>query len=180
MKQVKSMAIDPIFDDIQIVKMVQKTPKRHIHVRRGRGGQQFRYATTSYVQKVLNEAFGWAWSFQVIDKGVDDKKQGIWVQGRLTVLSKESLQPMIIKEQFGGADIKYVRGTDQYVDIADDYKAASSDALKKCASLLGICADLYADQQTADEIVDRAEKVKAVIIEQMKEKDANSKPAETE
>ena len=162
---VKSMAIDPVFNDKQLVKLVSKTPKQHIHTRPGRGGQTFRYATTSYVQKVLNEAFGWAWSFQVVDKGLDPSETGVWVHGRLTVINKETMQPMIIKEQFGSSDIKKSKDG-KFVDYADDLKSAASDALKKCSSLLGICADLYADPQTAKEIDERVEKVKAVIMAQ--------------
>lgn len=164
-KLVKSMAIDPVFTDKQLVKLVSKTPKQHIHERKGRGGQTFRYPTASYVQKVLNEAFGWAWSFQVVDKGLDPDQSGVWVHGRLTVINKETMQPMVIKEQFGSSDIK--RSKDgKLVDYADDLKSATSDALKKCSSLLGICADLYADPQTAKEIDERVEKVKAVIMAQ--------------
>lgn len=171
--QVQSMAINPIFNDKQIVMLVQKTPTQHIHARKGRGGQTFKYATTSYVQKVLNEAFGWAWSFQVVSKELIGNQ--VVVQGRLTVINKETLQPMIIKEQFGGAEVKYLKGTDIPVDLADDFKAAASDALKKAASLLGVSADLYADPQTASEITSRAEKVKAVILaKHQKEQDDNN------
>ena len=52
----------------------------------------------------------------------------------------------IVKTQFGGADIKrHASGASsgRPLSIADDYKAAASDALKKCASLLGIGLDLY-------------------------------------
>src|SRR5205085_662824 len=52
----------------------------------------------------------------------------------------------IVKTQFGGAEIKrHASGprSGRPLSIADDYKAAASDALKKCASLLGIGLDLY-------------------------------------
>lgn len=180
MSQVKSMAINPIFTDTQLVKLVSTTPKQHIMVRQGRGGQRFKYATTSYVQKVLNEVFGWSWSFQIVDKGNDPQEIGVWVHGRLTIIDKESRQPIIIKEQFGSSDIKKDK-SGKIVDYADDLKSASSDALKKCASLLGICADLYADPQTASEITQRADKVKAVLLEKLtKEQNVDDKPEKTE
>ena len=64
-------------------------------------------------------------------------------------------EPIIIKEQFGRADIKFkneyktVNGkqvkviTDDCLDYGDDCKAAATDALKKCASELGIASDIY-------------------------------------
>ena len=44
---------------------------------------------------------------------------------------------------FGGSDIARHRETQKPVSIADDLKAAASDALKKCATLFGIGLHLY-------------------------------------
>jgi hypothetical protein len=59
-----------------------------------------------------------------------------------------------VKTQFGGADIKrHASGakSGRPLSIADDYKAAASDALKKCASLLGIGLDLYGRDRPYDQ-----------------------------
>jgi len=62
----------------------------------------------------------------------------------------------IIKTQFGRADIKFKSGknergekipTDQPLDLGNDLKAATTDALKKCASELGIASDVYAPNE---------------------------------
>jgi hypothetical protein len=45
--------------------------------------------------------------------------------------------------QFGRVDIKFKRGTKFPLDIGNDLKAATTDALKKCAAELGIAADIY-------------------------------------
>jgi hypothetical protein len=59
----------------------------------------------------------------------------------------------IVKTQFGGAEIKrHASGprSGRPLSIADDYKAAASDSLKKCASLLGIGLDLYGRDRPYD------------------------------
>ena len=104
----KSMTItkNAVFKQNQLVTLVQKTPKEHIKIRPGRGGKQFKYVTTSYVQSVLNTVFGWGWSFEVKDKGISPDGSSVWVLGKLTILNPKTQEPMIIKEQFGSSDIK--------------------------------------------------------------------------
>jgi hypothetical protein len=123
----------------QVLKMVQQTPPQHIYTRPAKGGGTWSYITQSYVVKVLNFVFGWNWDFEIVDKGQEGGQ--VWVQGKLTVKSPKGEQ--IIKTQFGRADIKYKKDTKIMLDYGNDLKAASSDALKKCASLIGIGSDIY-------------------------------------
>jgi hypothetical protein len=85
--------------------------------------------------------FGWLWDFQIIDKGTIGAQ--VWVQGRLTIRNPKTLEPLIVREQFGGADIKFKKGTKAPLDYANDLKASATDALKKCASELGSAPDIY-------------------------------------
>lgn len=124
----------------QLVKILQQTPKNHVYKRKGRGGQVFDYVTGSYITKALNFVFGWNWDFEVMEHGVQGDQ--IWVKGRLTVRgTKEGEQ--IVKTQFGRADIKFKKDTKVMLDFGNDLKAATTDAMKKCASLLGIASDIY-------------------------------------
>ena len=169
---------ESIFKQNQLVTLVQATPKEHVRERQGRGGKRFQYVTTSYVQNVLNTVFGWAWSFEVKNQGLSPDNTSVWVLGKITILDPLTHLPMIIKEQFGSSDIKKSKEGKE-LDYADDLKSAASDSIKKCASLLGIAADLYADPETADEITQKAEAVKGVLIEmrkkaqELKEKEEN-------
>ena len=124
----------------QLLFILQKTPADHIYTRPAKGGGTWEYVTGVYVKKVLNYTFGWMWDFEIKDKGREGDL--VWVQGRLTINSKAG-KPMIVKEQFGRADIKFKRGTKTPLDYGNDLKAASTDALKKCASELGIASDVY-------------------------------------
>ena|SRR5215469_4867832 len=114
------------------------TPTEKIKTRPGRGGQVFRYVEASYVIELLNQIFNGLWDFEIVDQQVG--KTQVWVKAKLIV--KISPELTITKTQFGGSDIK-LKQDGTMVDIADDLKAAGQDALKKCASLLGIAADLY-------------------------------------
>lgn len=121
----------------QLTFITQKTPNQFIKTRPGPGGRMVKYVEVGYVINVLNQAFGWDWDFKILDQQVG--KRQVWVRGELTVRAGNHV---ITKGQFGGSDIKFNRNGDP-VSIADDLKAASSDCLKKCASMLGIAGDVY-------------------------------------
>ncbi len=140
-KTVKALTLIPApIKEKQLLFILQKTPANHISHRPAKGGGTWDYVTGVYVKKVLNYVFGWMWDFQIVDKGREDNL--VWVQGRLTIKNKTG-KPMIIKEQFGRADIKFKKGTSIALDYGNDLKAATTDALKKCASELGIASDVY-------------------------------------
>jgi hypothetical protein len=128
--------------EAQVDFLMQRTPRREIKMRAGRGGMQFAYVEHGYVTERLNLVFGFNWDFEIVDKQILDEE--VIVEARLTVRTPGG--QTIVKTQFGGAEIKrHASGTrsGRPLSIADDYKAAASDALKKCASLLGIGLDLY-------------------------------------
>ena len=126
--------------DRQLMRIVQKTPREHVYNRKGKGGKTFRYVTGSYVQRVLNYVFAWNWDFEVISHG--NENGHIWVQGRLTVRGNKPGQT-ISKTQFGRAEVKMLRDGKGMVDYGNDLKAATTDCMKKCASMFGIASDIY-------------------------------------
>ncbi|HEY6019440.1 MAG TPA: Rad52/Rad22 family DNA repair protein, partial [Candidatus Paceibacterota bacterium] len=122
----------------QVNFLMQRTPKEEVYTRPGKGGKSFTYIEIGYVIYVLNRVFGFKWDFEVVSK---ERLEGeVMVLGRLTVVAPAG--GYIRKEQFGQSDIKTDRQGNT-LSIADDYKAVASDALKKCASLLGIGSDVY-------------------------------------
>lgn len=122
----------------QLAFISQKTPSQFIKSRPGPGGISLAYVEVGYVISMLNQVFGYDWDFKVLDQQVGKKQ--VWVRGELTVRVKDHA---VTKGQFGGADIKMNRSSGEAVSIADDLKAAASDCLKKCASMLGIAGDVY-------------------------------------
>lgn len=123
----------------QLTFMLQKTPRQHVYKRPGKGGQKFDYVTVSYIQKALNFAFGWNWDFEIVEHGKE--ADHVWVMGKLTVRGMKPGQ-QIVKTQFGRSEVKKLKAGGN-VDYGNDLKAAASDALKKCASLLGFASDIY-------------------------------------
>jgi len=112
----------------------------NVREREGRGGRMLSYVAGHDVVHRLNEAFDGDWSFQVKHQQVLNDQ--VVVLGRLTAADS-------VKEQFGGSDIMYFKGTQNAVSISDDFKAATTDALKKCASLMGVALHLYDDREDA-------------------------------
>lgn len=141
----KKLMLAPSFLKVQqLLHILQKTPKQHIYTRPGKpSSMEWEYVTGTYVKKILNYVFGWLWDFEVVEHG--EKGDLIWVLGKLTVKDKKGLT--ISKTQFGRADIKFQKGKPHkpefMVDFGNDLKAATTDALKKCASEFGIASDIY-------------------------------------
>lgn len=132
----------------QLTFMLQRTPKEQVYRRKGRGGKDFDYVTGSYITKALNYVFGWNWDFEVVEHG----KEGdhVWVLGRLTVRGTKPGEN-ITKTQFGRSDVKVLTSGKGNVDYGNDLKAATTDALKKCASMLGFASDIYGKMEYRQE-----------------------------
>jgi hypothetical protein len=81
----------------------------------------------------LNDSFEGQWSFEIITQ----EKEGseVIVLGKLTVEG-------VSKTQFGSNKISLSKAG-EVISIGDDWKAAGSDSLKKCASLFGVGLHLY-------------------------------------
>lgn len=114
------------------------TPKQFIKSRPS-GGGMVKYVEVGYVIGELNNAFGPFWEWKIIDKTVG--AGDIWVQGELTVKDQTS-GFSITKTGFGGSKVKKTKDGN-IMNIGNDLKAASSDALKKAASLFGIASDVF-------------------------------------
>jgi hypothetical protein len=49
----------------------------------------------------------------------------------------------VVKCQFGSSKITRTKDTGEIISLADDLKAAGTDSLKKCATMLGVGLYLY-------------------------------------
>jgi len=108
-----------------------------------------RYVDRIYVTRTLNDIFGFDWDFAI--DWQDIREDQVTVRGRLTVRTAGG--SAIEKCQYGGAQIKFNKKSKKPVSIADDLKAAGSDALKKCATLLGIGLDLSEGQAKSGQLL---------------------------
>lgn len=131
------VSLSSVLSNRQIARLMQPTPAQHIG-ELSKGGTTFKFVSGGYMRRELDVLFGFNWDFEIISS----ERQGdyIIVQGKLTGRIKDT---QITKMQFGGAAVKFKKGTQIPLDIGNDYKAAATDALKKCAAEFGICRDIY-------------------------------------
>ena len=111
-----------------------------IKQRKGNFGQMLDYLETHVVIQRLNDVFDGGWSFEIVSHEQLDGE--IFVLGKLTAEN-------ISKMQFGSKKIT-VSKQGEVISIGDDLKAASSDALKKTATLLGVGLHLYGELEASE------------------------------
>lgn len=110
-----------------------------------RGGVELEYITGEQAISRLNEVLGvGGWSFRVLQHGLIEEADEIWVLGELTATIDGR---SVVRQQFGSQKIKRARTSGTPLDIGFDFKGATTDALKKCASLLGV--GLYLSRKEA-------------------------------
>lgn len=122
----------------QLALILKKTPSKYLKKRPAKGGGTWDYVSGSYVRKCLNLLFGWDWSFEVVKSEVLASQ--VIILGKLICNTNGKT---ITKMQYGKKDIMYKKGTETPLDLGNDFKAATTDALKKCASEIGIAGDVY-------------------------------------
>jgi len=105
-----------------------------IRQRKGRNGM-LDYVEGHGVIQRLNEALEGAWSF--VQHEV--REEEVLVLARLSAGG-------LVKMNFGVSQVTRERESGALVSLGDDLKAAATDALKKCATFLGVGLHLYADK----------------------------------
>lgn len=104
--------------------------------REGPGGIRLSYVEVQHYLDRLNEAFGGEWSLEVVRR--EQVEDQLLVEVRLTTGG-------VIKVGLGGATVTRRKDNGKMCSLADDYKKAEADAIKRASRLLGIGASLYHD-----------------------------------
>lgn len=127
----------------QIILLSMKTPPQYIKQRKGRGGGTFDYVEMNYVVGRLNATFLFNWDCDVLEQIIDKENSQVALKVKLTARFADGT--MVSKTAWGGSDIsRYSSGDGKIISLADDLKSAEADGLKKAASMLGVCWDVYA------------------------------------
>jgi len=112
-----------------------------------RGGVELEYITGEQATTRLNETLGFLnWSFRVVEHGIHAEADECWVLGELTVTLDGRT---VNRQQFGSQKVKRSRSSGAPLDIGFDLKGAATDALKKCASLIGVALYLWKKEPPA-------------------------------
>ena len=119
------------------------TPKEFVRQREGKFDKKtgkymiFDYVEVGYVISQLNKAFTpLGWQFDILEEKVMSNE--VYVRGKLTIKDYKTGYE-VSKTQYGTKEIYANNKT----PIGDLLKSASSDCLKKCASLFGLALDVY-------------------------------------
>ena len=120
---------------------------------RDKGGRRYSYVELPVVTDILNRLFGNLWSWNILencihDTGITDQKNGITkryvqVRGLLRVPMQDPNHPdqfIWVEREANG--VHALLGGDIEIRSAA-FKSASSDALKKAASGLGVARNVY-------------------------------------
>ena len=169
-----------VLEKRQIELINQKTPKEHVYKKKV-NGKSIDYVKGSYVKSVLNNVFDYKWSLKVLKYEYLIETEQVFVLCRLMV---ETNGHKIVKSQFGKVDMsmKEVSKDGKNVrypyDLGNDLKAATTDALKKCASEFGICSDIYNQEIEGEKPGVKSEKEKLKYITECLEEYGHSLPYE--
>lgn len=169
-----SLVENMLLNTKQVGLLTKRTPAKYLMTRPAKGGGQWTYVTGAYMKKVLNLMFGFNWNFEVVEYKFDLDIKQAFVLGKLTCKTGNA---EIIKMQFGRADIKFRTewkdgkkiATREPLDLGNDLKAATTDALKKCAAEIGIAGDVYGKEEFKElRVVDAADVVDHYKIQREK------------
>jgi len=122
------------------------TPEEFIKNRPGKGGRVFRYVEGGYVIARLNQMFKNSWDFVVLKEMIEPNE--VVVRGVLQIKDFKTGYK-ITKTQYG------TKERNAGVPLGDTLKAAATDCLKKCASLLGVALDVYWQQLDEDKLTSK-------------------------
>src|SRR5215216_6482848 len=101
-----------------------------------RGGVALHYVSGEQVVTRLNEVLGVdGWSFRVLRHDINAEADEAWALGELVA---EIGERSVVRQQFGSQKVRRSRSTGAPLDLGFDLKGATTDAMKKCASLLGV------------------------------------------
>jgi hypothetical protein len=110
-----------------------------IKQREGNFGKILDYIEGHTVIQRLNDAFDADWSFTITHHEIMQETDEVIVIGQLNAGG-------IVKSQFGSSRITRAKETGDIISLADDLKAAATDALKKAATLFGVGLHLYRNE----------------------------------
>lgn len=137
---------DTPFSEINALMSIQQPTRREWIKDRKVGNQIFSYVSGDLVIRLLNKAFRNRWSFEIKDTRVVEstdkwdkyKKENVSQSPVVQVLGSLTVPGWGTREQWGAQPIVGGQETQEHA-----FKAAGTDAMKKCASMFGITLDLY-------------------------------------
>lgn len=143
----------PIFNDDQMKFINKKTPASEIEVKTDKDGHPYKTVKASYVKALLMMVTGGNYNFVIKTSRLVKSTSEAVVEGCLTInlngrsASRDQFgQHYLIKRTETSADEK--EKVKLVSDVGNGYKAAATDALKKCAAEFGFCWDIFSQERS--------------------------------
>ena len=152
---------DSIFSRYQLKIINQPTPKEHIELKVDKDGFKYKSVKASYVKRLVMLVVGGNFDFEIKSREFIASTRETLVEGRLTIYTFEGRA--IVREQFGRhylnskTEVNGNKTISRASDIGNGYKAAASDAFKKCASEFGFCWDIYGQERAIEKVEEQPE-----------------------
>lgn len=143
--------VKPLKIDEGLQKLLSQQTDPTLIRKRQQSGTTLSYITGYTVVRKLNAAFGYCWNWKVDKAWLEDISgakpgQVCHVLGTLTAMVTDDNGNLIpLSKQAYGSKVSILKMGAQ--DNQNLYKVASTDALKKAASMFGIGADLYLTEE---------------------------------
>lgn len=160
--------------------LTRPIPEEEIRKKPGKGGQSQVYTDVNYVISTLNEAFGHRWSNRVDSVEIIKDLEGRPFEAFALVTISCSFDnglSWVSHTQGGSQPIEWIKGSDGSktipVTVGDAIKGAISDAIKKCASLFGVAAEIY---DSDGELISRMKRPGGATVTQTRTSDPGSPP----
>lgn len=165
---------EPVFNKAQMKIINRKTPDSEIEIKQDESGFTYKSVKVAYVKALVSLVSGGNFSFEIKSREFIPSTREVLIEGRLTIHLPNGKS--IIREQFGqhylNVKTESANNTTKTFasDIGNGYKAAASDAFKKCASEMGFCWDIYGQEHSEKKKeeqpeLDHAEKKKLERLE---------------
>jgi hypothetical protein len=149
--QGKFALVPTLFNQTQIQAILAPTPREIVKSRPGKGGGKWDYVPGWWFKKKANFVFGFSHDFEIVGERVDGNF--ITVKGKLTVRNPKTGDLVASKMDYGSSEIK-MKKSGGPLDIGNDFKAASTDAFKRCMVQFGFAMDVYGKNEVRDEGMD--------------------------
>lgn len=140
----------PIFSKTQMKIINRVTPKSEIEIKTDKGRFEYKSVKAAYVKALIMLVSGGKYSFEIKSREFIPSTREVLVEAKLSI--HVGSEDVFIREQFGQhylnikTDINGNTTKTYASDIGNGYKAAASDAFKKCASEFGFCWDIYGQE----------------------------------
>ncbi|MCP4607042.1 MAG: hypothetical protein GY847_42100 [Proteobacteria bacterium] len=118
-------------------------PVSEVRQRKGNFGKKITFVEANAIIERLNECFEQNWNFTVVEHMTLDTGE-VLVIGRLAAFG-------VTKEAFGKSSPAISKESGEMISLADAYKSAATDSLKKAATLLGVGTYLYSDEYQGED-----------------------------